>query len=132
MQEKEETPWRHAWSTRGQTEEVSADEEARGGFAGLQRETWTLTHRRNRRVGRAGGRTGETVGKGAGWVWSGRGGGERSSIIRGKGGGVSQRFARVDYQHYSTPKPKFSGTPHIRPTTLEASTPRNLHLHCTG
>lgn len=84
MQEKEETPWRHAWSTRGQTEEVSADEEARGGFAGLQGETWTLTHRRNRRVGRAGGRTGETVGKGTGWVWSGRGRGGKEQYNKGE------------------------------------------------
>lgn len=37
MQRKAETPWRHAWNTRGQTEEAVCEEGGRGDLARLQR-----------------------------------------------------------------------------------------------
>lgn len=55
MQRKAETPWRHAWNTRGQTEEAVC-ERGRPGvtWQGCRGETEKLTHRRNRRVGQSG------------------------------------------------------------------------------
>lgn len=90
------TPWRDAWDTSRQTKEA-VRERGRGRLGvtrpGCRGDTQKLTHRRiGAGAEQAGGGQWGAVGK------YGRGrGGERSSIIKGKGGDVSQCRANVDY-----------------------------------